>query len=392
MPQAKADPNREKLANKVQNEFKRQYRNEPEDITFTPGRINIIGEHTDYNDGLAMPSAIDRWVCVAACKSSNKSSTIYSLNYNESLLISNHVTDKLQGIWKQLATAAIHVITAEFGIEEGTNMAVGGNIPIGCGLSSSSALVISITQTFCRLFSIQMEDRELAYLCQNIENRALGTACGLLDQYGIILSKKNHFMIIDFQDDTIEYIPASLHECSWIIINSQIQRELSKSAYIQRVNECREGLMILKGEFNIASFRGINKHMLSKLKTKHNVLYKRLCHVIDENSRVQDMKDQLDKSEVNNIGIILQESHESLKSLYEVSCKEIDNIIKLSESFDGWYGGRIMGGGFGGCSIHLLANHVVEEYQGYIMASYMKKYDIIPDILKVTFPGGLAHL
>ena len=230
---------RDQLINKVREEFTLQYGNEPDNVTLTPGRINIIGEHTDYNDGLAMPAAIDRWICAAISKSNKEYSTIYSLNYKDRTVIFPHTTNKFQEIWKQLVATSIDVIRTEFKAQKNVNMVLCGNIPIACGLSSSSALVISITQTFCRLFSLQIEDRELAHLCQKIENKALGTASGLLDQYGIILSKKNHFMAIDFQDNSIEYIPVSLNECSWVVINSQIQRELSESAYIQRVNECK---------------------------------------------------------------------------------------------------------------------------------------------------------
>ena len=132
--------------------------------------------------------------------------------------------------------------------------------------------------------------------------------------------------------------------------------------------------------------------MLQYLKNKSNVLYNRLCHVIGENDRVQDMKDQLQKCALDKVGTILKESHESLKSLYDVSCKEIDYIVELSISFDGWYGGRIIGGGFGGCSIQLVADHVLEDYHGNITTNYTKKYDIIPDIKNVTFPGGLQYL
>ena len=383
---------KDQLVNKVRAEFKQKYGNEPKNITLTPGRINIIGEHTDYNDGLAMPAAIDRWICAAICKSSSASLTIYSLNYNDSAEISYHIKDDFQEIWKQLATAAINVIKTEFGIERGAKMTIGGNIPIGCGLSSSSAFVISITQTICHFFSIQMKDTQLAHLCQKIENLALGTAVGCLDQYGIILSKKNNLLVIDFFDNSIKYIPGILNKCSWIVVNSQVHRELSKSAYIQRVNECKEGLEILQKKFNISTFRDIDFPMLQTLIIRHNVLYKRLCHVIGENGRVMEMQIQLEEGNKKQAGQILQESHKSLKILYEVSCKEIDYTIKLSENFDGWYGGRIIGGGFGGCSIHLIAHQVVEDYRGYITSKYSKKYKMIPDILPVTFPGGLQYL
>ena len=142
--------NKEQLIRQAQAEFKNQFKSEPKLITLTPGRLNIIGEHTDYNEGLAMPAAIDRWICGAVCKSSNKSSTIYSLNYNEKIVITPQGAEKFNTVWKQLTAAAIDRITIEFDIDIGINMVLGGNIPIGCGLSSSSALVISITQTFCR--------------------------------------------------------------------------------------------------------------------------------------------------------------------------------------------------------------------------------------------------
>ncbi len=234
-----------------------------------------------------------------------------------------------------------------------------------------------------------MADRELAAFCQKIENRVLGTAGGLLDQYGIILSKKEHALMIDFQDNSIEYLPLLLNGCSWLVVNSQIQRELSESAYVQRVIECKDGLEILKGKFDITGFRDVDRRMRLELQMEHEVLYKRLFHVVDENDRVRDMKDQLVRGAADRVGALLKESHESLRSLYEVSCEQIDYIIELSENFDGWYGGRILGGGFGGCSIHLVADYAVEDYCSHMTVNYIKRYDIIPELLNVSFSGGL---
>ena len=138
--------------------------------------------------------------------------------------------------------------------------------------------------------------------------------------------------------------------------------------------------------------REIDQSILQEFKTKYNILYRRLCHVVDENQRVKDMKDQLQQGTVDKVGTILRDSHESLKCLYEVSCEEIDYIIQLSEVYDGWYGGRIIGGGFGGCSIHLVADHVLEDYHVNITTNYIKKYNIIPDIKNLRFPGGVQYL
>ena len=381
---------REELVNKVTAEFKLQYGNEPDSVALTPGRINIVGEHTDYNDGLAMPAAIDRFVCTAISKCNQDFFVVFSMNYRQSSELSPDITTKMHEPWISLVSTVINVLKSEHGIQGGGNIVVGGNIPIGCGLSSSAAFVISITVALCRLFTIQIKDRKLAALCQKIENAALGITRGLLDQYGIIFSKKDHSMMIDFKDNSIKYLPLLLNGCSWVVVNSRINRELSESAYFQRVKECRDGLEILKSKFSIDGFRDIAQNMLSTLEKEHKVSYKRLLHLLDENNRVKEMKIQLEKGDNKKIGKILQESHKSLKIRYEVSCEEIDYIIKYSESFVGWYGGRIIGGGFGGCSLHLIADNAVEKYGNYISNSFEKKYGIKPDIIKVQFPGGVS--
>ncbi len=199
-------------------------------------------------------------------------------------------------------------------------------------------------------------------------------------------------MVIDFQEDSIEYIPSILNDCTWIVVNSQVSRELSKSAYLQRVQECNEGLKILKKISGISSFRDIDQPMLELLKEKFDVLYKRLCHVTDENQRVLEMKNQLQKGAAKKVGAILKESHNSLKSLYEVSCEEIDYMIKMSENVNGWHGGRIIGGGFGGCCIHLVADEAVDDFTHHITESYRKKFHIIPEIMKVAFSGGFQYI
>ena len=185
---------KEQLVNFVQSKFISEFKNKPDLIKLAPGRINIIGEHTDYNNGLAMPAAIDRWVCVALSKNNENYSTIYSLNFGEGITVSHNISPSSKEKWMQLAETAIQILKAEFGLNEDVNMAIGGNIPIGCRLSSSAAYVISIADAFCSLFSINIRGRELAVLCQKIEKNAFGITCGLLDQYGIILSKINHFL------------------------------------------------------------------------------------------------------------------------------------------------------------------------------------------------------
>ena len=230
---------------------------------------------------------------------------------------------------------------------------------------------------------------ELALLCNKIENNALGTSIGYLDQYGIIFAKSNQFFVIDFNNNNIEYIPAKINGYSWIIINSKKNRELVTSAYNQRVQECHRGFKILSNKYNISSLRDIDKSMLYSLKDDHKLIYNRLKHVYYENLRVLKMIDCIHKSDANNIGALLHESHASLQLLYEVSCSEIDYLIKFSEKQDGWCGGRIIGGGFGGCSLHLIEDIYVDIYIKNIIKVYKNKFAISLEVNKVEFCGGI---
>ena len=271
-------------------------------------------------------------------------------------------------------------------------MVVYGNIPIGCGMSSSTAFVICIVKSICNLYKIRITNYKLVNICHKIEDKALNIGNGLLDQYSILLSKKNKAMIIDFKTNKIDYISTKLHNCTWIIVNSKVTRDLSKSAYIKRVKECKKGFNFLQKFFDISSFADINQSMLKILKKESIILYNRINHVINENKRVLCMQEHLKKGAVENVGTILIDSHKSLRYLYEVSCDEIDYIIKISKNIEGWYGGRIIGGGFGGCCLHLLNNKSIKEFSYFITDSYSKKFNIIPEIIEVSFPGVLKKI
>ena len=199
-------------------------------------------------------------------------------------------------------------------------------------------------------------------------------------------------MLLDFQDNSIEYMPVALKSYSFVVVNSHINRELSESAYMNRVKECEEGLTILKKECNISTFREIELEMLDVLQNKNELYYKRLYHYVHENRRVLAVKECLQLGNAQELGNMLNESHESLRDMYEVSCSEIDYIIEISKEFDGWCGGRIMGGGFGGSTIHILSDDVIDSYSRHIVQSYCNKFGISPQVFPVSFSGGLETL
>ena len=377
------------LIGEICSAFKTEFNISPEIISSAPGRINFIGEHTDYNNGLAIPFAINRWVSSAITYSKSNSFFIYSLNYQKSMKIDLDEKIMSNDQWVKIVSQIILTIKSKFNITRGANIVVAGNIPIGCGLSSSAAFIVSIVGGLLKLFKIQISNEKLAILCRDIEESALGIACGLLDQYSVILSKVDYAMMIDFKYKSFEYFPITFKKTSILVVNSKVNRELSRSGYIDRVRESRIGLEILKNKFKINDFREINASMIEILKKK-KVLYKRMKHIFEENLRVKEMRIKLENGTELEIGKILKNCHESLRTLYEVSCEEIDYIIDISESFSGCYGGRIVGGGFGGCSIHLVDKSLSKQYKEYINKLFNKKFDYELDFYEVEFSDGFT--
>jgi len=211
---------------------------------------------------------------------------------------------------------------------------------------------------------------------------------GLLDQFSILMSKENQLMLIDFKDNNITYFSQKLIKHSWVVVNSNINRELADSKYNERVSECAKGFNFLKKKTGITKSGDIKENVLGEYPINNSVIRKRIRHVVSENNRVEKMYKAILKNDAIQIGEILFESHQSLSSDYEVSCKEIDYLINYSSQIDGWRGGRIVGGGFGGCTIHLLDNTAIENYSKIIDEKYFKKYGIHPDIFTITFSGG----
>ena len=368
--------------------FKDKFKNKPDIISMAPGRINIIGEHTDYNFGLAIPSAIDRWICIALSKQKDSSIRIYNNSYNNSLKFSLSDINNNDSSWMNLMYRTFSLFKEEYNLDFGFEIIINSNLPIGCGLSSSTAFTIGLINAISKSLSIRLKKSEQIILSQKIEKISMETNGGLLDQFSILMSKENQLMLIDFEDHDIKYFSQTFIMDSWVVVNSNINRELADTKYNQRVAECRKGFNFLKKKTGIKKYADIKKNILDRYPINNLVIRKRIRHVVTENNRVEKMYKAILKNDAIKIGKILFESHQSLSSDYEVSCKEIDYLINSSSQVDGWKGGRIVGGGFGGCTIHLLDNRMIENYSRIIDEKYFKKYGIHPDIFLIKFLGG----
>lgn len=372
--------------------FFESFKSKPEIISFAPGRVNIIGEHTDYNFGLAMPVAIDKWIISMASLRNDDKINIFSTNYNKSILFNLNDLNSNSELWEKYVKSAIYFLNKKYSFKNGFNILIGGNIPIGFGMSSSAALEVSIISSILSVYSKKYDKCELLKICNDVENKILGIKSGMLDQYASIFSKENKILMIDFNNMEHHYFKTNLKDSSWILVNSMISRDLINSEYNVRVQECKIGLNMVN-ELNKKNL-SINDLTLDDIQClkKNKTIYNRLLHVITENKRVKKMKEEIIAGCKINVGKILLDSHYSLSKKYEVSCTEIDSIVAISKKHPGFYGGRIMGGGFGGCTINLIKDNLKNDFISFVKNEYLKKYFMNIKTEEVFFTSGLNVL
>ena len=378
------------LIDSTKSEFYKVYNSKFDFVSIAPGRVNIIGEHTDYNLGLAMPVAIDKWICIASRKRNDNKINIFSSNLNDTI---NTDIDKLESkkLWHNYVIGCFSVLKDKFNIDKGVDVFINGNIPIGSGLSSSAALEVSLIGVLLKTFKINFSLNDILNLSHNVEIDYLKINSGLLDQYASIFASNNP-VLIDFSILKHSPVNSKINNSSWILFDSKIRRELVSSKYNQRVSECLEGLKKINKK--LSSSKKINELNLSDLNLikDDEINFNRLSHVINENKRVVLMKNALENGDNISAGKILNNSHSSLSKLYDVSCKEIDFLIKISKITKGYYGGRIMGGGFGGCTLNLIESLNKDEIIKTIIKEFEKKYNYIPDVIPVEFSKGFEIL
>ena len=368
-------------------QFQERFVFEGDSISIAPGRINLIGEHTDYNSGFAMPIAINRWVCSVVKKRTDQKVNVYSSNFKKS--ISADLNSLNSGeLWEKYTLGCIQIVKDRFNIKNGVDVLINGNIPIGFGVSSSAALEVSFLGALLSVYGLDISLPLILKLSSHVEHKYLGIKSGILDQYTSLYSKKEQPLLIDFSNLSHIYVESNIENASWVLINSMVKRNLVDSEYNNRVKECKEGLSLINRiTSKTLSFNEITKKDLELIKS-YKIPYKRLSHLLSENERVLSMRNVLKKGNLKKIGELLNQSHESLSKSYNVSCKEIEEIIKISKKQDGFYGGRIMGGGFGGCTINLVDINNKDIFIKKVKSLFMQKYNYSLEVLNVESSSG----
>ena len=360
-----------------------------------PGRVNLIGEHTDYNEGFVLPIAIGKKIIMLGQLRNDRLIQVFDLGYKTKIKFSlDSLTPLKKDTWANYLMGVMDEIQKAGYPLQGVNLVFTSNIPQRAGLSSSAALEVVTALTMARLNSLEIKPLEMAHLCRRAENNFVGVACGIMDQYVSCLGQKNYALFIDCRSNDYELIPLKDPNYQIIICNSKVQRGLVDSEYNKRKEECKIATEFFKHKLNreIRALRDIAIDEYEKYQAQlPEIIARRARHVISENYRVQVGVQALREGNFSAFGQLMIESHRSLKNDYEVSCAELDLLVDLALKQEGVLGARMTGAGFGGCTVNLLKRDYVDVFMEKIKKEYKKITGINPDVY-LTAPSGGAKV
>jgi len=352
--------------------FASQFNEAPSFVIASPGRINLIGEHVDYNHGFVLPAAIDKYMYVAVSKRSDHQIVMHAAdiqqNYQTSL---DNASQRSSLDWPNYVLGVAHELKKDGHTISGFNILITGNIPVGAGVSSSAALECATVFSLMHLFDINISKQTMVQIAQRAENNFVGVNCGVMDQFASMFGKADHVIKLDCADLSYTYFPFKLEGISIVLFDTFVKHSLASSEYNTRRHECETGLAALRQQFLITSFREATLTMLDAVAdTISSDVYHRCRYVIEEIARMESACNHLLAGEIDAFGARMYETHTGLSKLYNVSCRELDLIVENCMNETAIIGARMMGGGFGGCVIALVQATELETVYNRINAVY----------------------
>ena len=371
--------------------FSKLFGRPAEAIVRSPARVNIIGEHTDYNGGFVFPAAINRSVQIAAACRNDRICRIYASRYDETV---EFPLDELKktGQWSDYVKGTLKELLARDLPVRGFEAVVGGDLPIASGLSSSAALELAVSACCQALFGFEIEAWEDIKLARRAENHFVGVNCGIMDQFSIRMGRKGHGLFLDCRSLEYEAVPIPEDELVFVIADSKVERGLGNTEYHTRQKQCERGRLFFNSiNKSLKSLRDVSEDLLIVNREKLDpVVYRRCRHVITENKRVEKAVEALKKPDMKFFGEMMNISHESCKNDYEVSCRELDILVDLARKVPGVLGARMTGAGFGGCTINLVSRNRVEEFQEKVGRLYQSSTGKQPSFIITGAEDGVV--
>lgn len=346
---------------------------------FSPGRVNLIGEHTDYNGGMVFPCAITYGTYAIASLRDDEEIHFFSNNFKDLGEIICNINDlhyDKQDDWANYAKGVIYYIQDKgYALKKGCNILIEGNIPNGAGLSSSASLEVLTGTIINELYHLNIPMIDIVKIGQEAENKFVGMNCGIMDQFIIGMGKKDHATALDTATLNYTYAPVRLKDASIVIMNTCKRRGLADSKYNERRSECETALKELQSKVDIHNLCDLTVEQFNEVKDaiQSEVRYRRAKHAISENQRVKEAITALEKDDINTFGKLMNASHISLRDDYEVTGIELDTLVEAAWKQVGCIGARMTGAGFGGCAIAIVKNDAIDAFQNNVKAEYLEK-------------------
>ncbi len=385
---------KKKLVQQVSACFKDQFGAAPGNIFLSPGRINIIGEHVDYNDGFVLPAAINKYVCFAISSNGTNTVNLFAKDLNESY--SFDLTQPLKPgdiMWANFFLGVAHLIKEKGLAFGGVNVVFSSTIPMGAGLSSSAAVECGFAFALNKMYNLGLSREAVALIGQKAEHTFVGVNCGIMDQFASVFGKKRKVIKLDCNSLEYEYHNADFKEYSLLLLDSKVKHTLLTSGYNDRRNEVEQGLALLKEQYpEVKTFRDLTEAQVEASKNiLGDVVYRRCLFVVREIKRVLDAVTALENEDFATLGKLMFATHDGLSKNYEVSCEELDFLADAVRNDENVLGARMMGGGFGGCTINLVKKDAVNGIIERVSQEYKEKFNIKLEAYKVKISKGTSQ-
>lgn len=376
--------------------FQHHYAAEPSLLIQAPGRINLIGEHTDYNGGFVLPAAIDKYLYFAFGTTTDDQIAIRSLDYDQELrfvLSPADGFDQSVSAWGKYLLTAVRMLQEKDYVLQPFRATFGGDIPLGAGMSSSAALCCGFIYGLSELFDLKIPREEIALLAQATEHR-IGIQCGLMDQYAVLFGQADQVLFLDCESLQYQHFPLALGDYTLVLINSMVKHELAaESGYNDRRASCERVVSIIQRDRpEVTTLRHVTPAQLTAYRdTLSADDYRRASYVLRENQRVQDTVRALQQGDVPRAGELIFESHADMRDEYQITTPELDTLVDLAHQQAGVLGARMMGGGFGGCTINLMKKDQRAAAVANIVQPYQQRFDLKPEVYELALSDGVGR-
>ncbi len=365
--------------------FQQEFSTEPI-VVFSPGRINLIGEHTDYNDGFAFPAAVDKGIYMVIGRSNHTHSKAIAMDVSEDYeFFLNNIEPIQNGQWRNYIIGVVAEIQKAGLTIPNFNCAFSGDIPVGSGMSSSAALENSLVFALNELFKLGLSKNQMIYISQKAEHNYAGVKCGIMDQYASMFGQENSALLLDCRSVTSDAFEIDFKDYELMLINSNVKHALTDTAYNDRRAICEK----ISDFLDVSALRDISIEALEK--SKKNITssdYQKVSYVVEEIDRVHQFKEAIATNNLTKIGSLIYASHEGLSDKYQVSCAELDFLVDATRDNQHILGARMMGGGFGGCTINLIHKNGIESFSKSISSLYRDKFGKDCSMYHVKLSGG----